>query len=62
MFSFDDITNENSAEHNSRWPCIPDHLYMLIIGGSGLEKTNALRTLIREQDSDKLIEKIYLYT
>ena len=44
MFSFDDITNENSAEHNSRWPCIPDHLYMLIIGGSGLEKTNALRT------------------
>ena len=44
MFSFDDISNENSAEHNSSWPGIPDHLYMLIIGGSGLEKTNALRT------------------
>ena len=34
---------------------------MLIIGGSGSGKTNALLNLIKEQDSDKLIGKIYLY-
>ena len=34
---------------------------MLIIGGSGSGKTNALLNLIKEQDDDNLIEKIYLY-
>ena len=34
---------------------------MLIIGGSGSGKTNALLNLIKEQDSDSLIDKIYLY-
>ena len=34
---------------------------MLIIGGSGSGKTNALLNLIKEQDSDNLIDKIYLY-
>ena len=34
---------------------------MLIIGGSGSEKTNALLNLTKEQDSDSLIDKIYLY-
>ena len=34
---------------------------MLIIGGSGSGKTHALLNLIREQDSDVLIDKIYLY-
>ena len=36
-------------------------LRMLIVGGSGAEKTNALLNLIKEQDSDNLIDKIYLY-
>ena len=35
---------------------------MLIIGGSESGKTNALLNLIKEQDSDSLIDKIYLYT
>ena len=35
---------------------------MLIIGGSGSGKTNKLLNLIKEQDSDNLIDKIYLYT
>ena len=40
-------------------PFIPDHPYrMLIIGGSGLGKPNALLNLIKEQDN---IYKIYLY-
>ena len=42
MINFDDITNENKIEHNSKWPYIPEHPYrMLIIGGSGSGK-NAL--------------------
>ena len=39
-----------------------DHPYrMLIIGGSGSEKKNVLLNLIIEQDTDNLIDKIYLY-
>ena len=34
---------------------------MLIIQGSGSRKTSALLSLIKEQDSDNLIDKIYLY-
>ena len=34
---------------------------MLVIGGSGSGKTNALLTLIRQQDSDLLIDNICLY-
>ena len=34
MINFDDYTNENVIEHNSKLPYIPDHLYrILIIGG-----------------------------
>ena len=25
MINFDDYTNENKIEHNSKWPHIPDH-------------------------------------
>ena len=43
MTSFHDYTNEYKTEHNSRWPHIPDHPYkIIIIGGSGSGKTNAL--------------------
>ena len=59
MFNLDDITNENNKELNLKWPYIPDNPYrMLIIGGSGSGKTNALLNLIKEQDD---IDKIYLY-
>ena len=34
---------------------------MLITGSSGSGKTNALLNLIKEQDCDSLIDKIYLY-
>ena len=62
MVNLDDITNENNKEHNEKWPYIPDHPYrMLIIGGSGSGKTNALLNLIKEQDNDNLIDKIYFY-
>ena len=59
MINFDDYTNENIAEHNSKWPYIPDHPYrILIIGGSGSGKTNALLNLINNHPD---IDKIYLY-
>ena len=65
MFNLDDITNEHNikhTEHYKRWSYIPDHLHrMLIIGGSGSGKTNALFHLIKDQDSDNLIDQIYLY-
>ena len=59
MTNFDDYTNENIVEHNSKWPYIPDHPYrILIIGGSGSGKTNVLLNLINNQPD---IGKIYLY-
>ena len=59
MINLGSITNENNKEHNEKWPYIPDHLYrIMIIGGSGSGKTNALLNLINEQDD---IDKIYSY-
>ena len=59
MINFDDYTNGNIVEHNSKWPYIPNHPYrILIIGGSGSGKINALLNLISNQPD---IDKIYLY-
>ena len=46
-----------TTKNNKKWPYIPDTLYrILIIGGSGSGKTNALLNLINEQDDiDKII-------
>ena len=59
MISLNKVVNNNNEEHNEKWLYTPDHPYkILIIGGSGSGKTNALLNLINEQkDSDK----IYLY-
>ena len=59
MINFDDYTNENIIENNSKCPYIPDHPYrILIIGGSGSGKTKSLLNLINNQPD---IDKIYLY-
>ena len=59
MINFDEYTNENKRKHNPHWPCIPDHPYrILILGGSGFGKTNALLNLINKQPD---IDEIYLY-
>ena len=51
------IKNENKT--NLKWPCIPYHpCRILIIGGSGSGKTNALLNLLNNQPD---IDKIYLY-
>ena len=48
MFNIDVITNENNAEHNSKY--IPDHPYIITTKG-GLEsrKSDALLNLIRDK-------------
>ena len=59
MTNFDDYTNENIIEYNSKWSYIPDHPYrILFVGGSGTGKTNSLLNLINSQPD---IDKIYLY-
>ena len=59
MINFNDYTNENKTEYNSKWPHIPDHPYrILIAGGSESVKANTLLNLINNQSD---IHKIYLY-
>ena len=59
MINFDNYTNENKTEHNRKWPYIPDHPQrILVVGGSGSGKTNALLNLINDQPD---IDKRYLY-
>ena len=57
MINFDKYTNENKRKHNPNCPYIPDHSYrILIIGGSGSGKINALLNLINNWPD---IDKIY---
>ena len=59
MINFDDYSNENKRDYNSKWPYIPDHPHrILIVGGSGSGKTNALLNLINNQPD---INKMFLY-
>ena len=54
MINFDEYTNEN----NLNWPYSSDHPHrILIIGGTGSGKTNALLNLLNNQPD---IDKIYL--
>ena len=57
--NFDDYANQNKTEHNLKWSYIAEHPYrILIIGGSGFGKANALLNLINNQPN---IDKIYFY-
>ena len=57
MMKFDNVRGENTITHNLKWPYIPYHPQVLIIGGSGSTKTNTLLNLINHQPH---IDKIYL--
>ena len=59
MINFDEYANENKTKHNLKRSYIPDHpCRILIIGGSGFRKANALLNLISNQPD---IDKIYFY-
>ena len=60
MFNFISIAKEYIKKHNPNWPEIPDYTYkILIVGGRGSGKTNALLNLISHQPDN---EMIYLCT
>ena len=62
MINFDNYTNENKTKHNSKWPHIPDHPYqILIVGGSGSGKTNALLNLIDKRTSANCFKSFIRY-
>ena len=59
MINFDNYVNENKTKDNKNWSYIPDHPYrILIIGGSGSEKTNLLLNL--RETNQTLIKYIYM--
>ena len=66
MINYNDVTKENIKDHNANWPRIPDGPYrILLIGGSGSGKTDALLNLIyliKQQDDDNcsVVDKICL--
>ena len=60
MINFENKIVQELCSHNSKWPYIPDHPYrILITGGSGSGKTNALLNLINNQPGINIIENIY---
>ena len=51
MINLDSIINENNKEHNKKWPYIADYPYIiLIIGGFGSGKTNALLNVLKSAE------------
>ena len=59
MINLDSSINEKNKKYNKKWLYIPNHPYrILIIAGSGSEKTNAMLNLINELRD---IDKTYLY-
>ena len=59
MINFDDVTKENTNEHNTNWSQFPDLPYrMLIIRSSRYGKTNSWFSLINEKSD---IDTTYLY-
>ena len=63
MINFDDVTCENRKERNPNWLHFPDYPHrILIIGGSGSRKINAILNLINLQpDTDKFIYTLKIH-
>ena len=64
MINLEDVTTGNIKKYNQNWAQISGIPYrILMIGGSGSGKTNALIDLIKKQDdvNYSFIDKIYWY-
>ena len=60
MINFENKIVQELCSHNPKRPYIPDHPYrILITGGSGSGKTNALLNLINNQPGINIIKNIY---
>ena len=64
MFNSDYITKKDIKEHNPNWAEVSGRPYrILIVGGSGSWKTNALLNLINhEPDVDQIFYHILVFT
>ena len=62
MINYDNIIKENIKYCNSNWPQISNYPYrILIVGGLGSGKTNALLNLKEIQHDDySITDKVYL--
>ena len=59
MINFDGYISDSRTEHNSKWPYIPDHPYIIsVVGGSVSGKRNALLNSINNQSH---IDRSYFY-
>ena len=59
MFKFDYKKKKDIKAHNLNWPEIPDYPYRILIdGGSGSAKTNALPNVINHEPD---IDNFFLY-
>ena len=63
MINVDKFTKENIKEHNPNWSQILDPPHrILMIGGTGSEKTNSLFNLLsRQPDIDKSIYMLNIH-
>ena len=58
MFTIDEITNENDKDHKKIVTYFRSSISMLITGGSGSRKTNALLNLRTGKYTESLINEI----
>ena len=58
MINFDDYTNENKTEHNTKWSYILDHPCKILIEGGVPNQEKQITKFKNQHD----IDKIYLYT
>ena len=64
IINFDEVTGENTQEHNLGWPQIPDHPYRILIlnasENNGDEKNKHGKITLFAKSKLNCVEKTYL--